>query len=693
MGGIMFQYAVQLPKPHNGEVEKLFPENSLSNNLIGNIFIEGFGKDKSGAPRRPLMDLLIHGVDGNGSKPLYDIATYDHHKYVYKGRKALRCLHDKWIKPNNLYYPPNHWPQNKSNRKSISSNEHQEMIMPESIRRLSTQWSHLRSDVIDSIGSTETKFLIDKTDSFITSALTKKVEEGQTMSSIQGPFEAHAVISDMIVALQLVDHIWNGRNYTKYRKECKQNHLVAAELQFYICLFELAGQFIIDGTKCFDMPPFPVIPVITPGIPPLVDDYWYLPKRNPNRRILSDQLIFEDDLNHLVLPLLNAFDSNSVAYPKDQYDEDIFAWNPDISRNEWDKIYKVIQGLIPDMTIIETMKLILSPKTRGDLRKLPDIQKLDDLMKFIKQMIDWMNMKVPNVTTASFHLTKLGRLLQATGATPPPKENRFCVSDFCRNVRKKIPIIKRYATRMVNRVKIILVQREFPRIALSLWTSLTTTGCLFATVATLGFFCFDSLLSFHKDRPMFNREVANGTYHPLAFFLGKNFADIPFQLIPALIITAIWGSMAGVAPTASQFGIYLSISVLVCFAAYGFCYMVSAATPRMEVAIVIAPIILISWLILAGFILRSDNLIPVWMLWYRHISLHRFGWFALMSNTFRDGAYFGSVPNKIILWLMGINDTNIGKMCLILAALGLGFRLMGFVCLRFFYRKVGLLQH
>lgn len=58
--------------------------------------------------------------------------------------------------------------------------------------------------------------------------------------------------------------------------------------------------------------------------------------------------------------------------------------------------------------------------------------------------------------------------------------------------------------------------------------------------------------------------------------------------------------MVGLAATAEQFFSYFGICASVTFAAYGFGYFVSAASPRMEISVLIAPLTLVLWLTLAG---------------------------------------------------------------------------------------------
>lgn len=80
--------------------------------MIGNWLKKGifaddynFNEKNRTSPKRPLIDALIDGVDGRGSKPLWDFAFHDNHKYILKIRKSIRCLHNKLIIQENVLYP------------------------------------------------------------------------------------------------------------------------------------------------------------------------------------------------------------------------------------------------------------------------------------------------------------------------------------------------------------------------------------------------------------------------------------------------------------------------------------------------------------------------------------------------------------------------------------------------------------
>lgn len=223
----------------------------------------------------------------------------------------------------------------------------------------------------------------------------------------------------------------------------------------------------------------------------------------------------------------------------------------------------------------------------------------------------------------------------------------------------------------------------------SITGSLNLAGCLFFVSAVLGFASYEALLTFPQERPLFNRETANGLYSSLTYYIAKNIADLPFQLLPSLIMATIFYFLTGFDVTAYQFSIYFALCALTCFSAYGFGYMVSSAAPRMEVAVLVAPLTLAIWLVLAGFFLRDAD-IPSWIAWFKYLSFYRWAYFSFVTNQFPSGRYFGSLPNSLIRTATGITNTHLIQTSSYLLLLGFGYRVFGFFFLAFTNRRVGL---
>eukprot|EP01057_Protomagalhaensia_wolfi_P001218 Protomagalhaensia_wolfi_Nauph_80__1217@NODE_1718_length_1382_cov_34_479523_g1334_i0_p1_GENE_NODE_1718_length_1382_cov_34_479523_g1334_i0NODE_1718_length_1382_cov_34_479523_g1334_i0_p1_ORF_typecomplete_len264_score41_31ABC2_membrane/PF01061_24/2_7e34ABC2_membrane/PF01061_24/4e03ABC2_membrane_3/PF12698_7/1_8e08ABC2_membrane_2/PF12679_7/0_017CcmB/PF03379_13/0_078CcmB/PF03379_13/94AC_N/PF16214_5/0_42AC_N/PF16214_5/6_5e03_NODE_1718_length_1382_cov_34_479523_g1334_i02161007 len=223
----------------------------------------------------------------------------------------------------------------------------------------------------------------------------------------------------------------------------------------------------------------------------------------------------------------------------------------------------------------------------------------------------------------------------------------------------------------------------------TLLTVLNLAGAIFFCGANLGFASYDCLLAFPKDRAMFNRENANGLYRGSSFFLGRTLADIPFQMIPCLIWATIYYWMVGYEANAVQFICYLLIAFFCSFCAYSFGYFISSFSPRLEIAVVIAPLILVTMLVLAGFMLRDPD-IPVWIDWFKYFSIYRWSFFGMCSVQFPPGKTYGALDNDLILVLLGVTETRWGVCLAILVSLSVGFRLLSYIGLIFTNRSQGM---
>lgn len=248
-----------------------------------------------------------------------------------------------------------------------------------------------------------------------------------------------------------------------------------------------------------------------------------------------------------------------------------------------------------------------------------------------------------------------------------------CSSEICSYVRQMYDFLVRWADGTMQTIA----------------TVLNLSGCLFFVSTILGFAAYDALLTFPQERALFNRESANGLYRASSYYVAKNVADLPFQLIPSLLMATIYYFMVGFDVTAHQLFTYFAVCILTSFCAYGFGYMVSAAAPRMEVALLTAPLTLVIWLVLAGFFLRDGD-IPAWISWFKYLSFYRWSFFSFVINQFPPGKYFGTLPNKFILALSGVTETNLTLTMWVLTILGLVYRAFGYVFLATTNRRVGL---
>eukprot|EP01055_Gregarina_sp_Pseudo9_P002149 Gregarina_sp_Pseudo_9__2148@NODE_24_length_5670_cov_13_762742_g22_i0_p1_GENE_NODE_24_length_5670_cov_13_762742_g22_i0NODE_24_length_5670_cov_13_762742_g22_i0_p1_ORF_typecomplete_len970_score220_64ABC2_membrane/PF01061_24/0_026ABC2_membrane/PF01061_24/1_7e27ABC_tran/PF00005_27/4e26ABC2_membrane_3/PF12698_7/2_9e03ABC2_membrane_3/PF12698_7/4_2e09AAA_16/PF13191_6/0_00011AAA_16/PF13191_6/1_6e03AAA_21/PF13304_6/3_4AAA_21/PF13304_6/0_04ATPase_2/PF01637_18/0_0016AAA_29/PF13555_6/0_0046AAA_29/PF13555_6/3 len=216
-------------------------------------------------------------------------------------------------------------------------------------------------------------------------------------------------------------------------------------------------------------------------------------------------------------------------------------------------------------------------------------------------------------------------------------------------------------------------------------------GALFFSIGNIGFASYDALVSFPQERAMTNREISNYAYKPSSYFIGKTIADMTFQLAPSMLLVIFFYFLVGVERGVHGilFWRYFGICALTIFAAYGFAYLASALSPSMEVAVVGAPLVLVIFLCCSGFFVRDAG-VPDGLTWVKYLSFYRWGFFGLILNQFPPGESYGGVPNSFSLAVAGINEQRMSVCCGALVALGIGFRLLAYLALKFLHRKIGI---
>jgi len=153
--------------------------------------------------------------------------------------------------------------------------------------------------------------------------------------------------------------------------------------------------------------------------------------------------------------------------------------------------------------------------------------------------------------------------------------------------------------------------------------------------------------------------------------------------------------MVGLAPTVGQFFTTLLVGSCIVFSANSFAYVVSCGVPNIEIANIIAPVTLVLFMLMSGFYLTDDR-IPAWISWLKYLSFMRFGFFALVAAQFPSDGTFGVVDtegyfnNSTLLINLGLQNADLWADTAVVVALGLGYRIIAFVLLKFTNRHVGM---
>eukprot|EP00658_Telonema_sp_P-2_P002977 TRINITY_DN11095_c0_g1_i18.p1 TRINITY_DN11095_c0_g1~~TRINITY_DN11095_c0_g1_i18.p1 ORF type:complete len:217 (+),score=68.04 TRINITY_DN11095_c0_g1_i18:195-845(+) len=206
-----------------------------------------------------------------------------------------------------------------------------------------------------------------------------------------------------------------------------------------------------------------------------------------------------------------------------------------------------------------------------------------------------------------------------------------------------------------------------------------------------------SLAIFLFDRSIYVREHRNGMYRPSSYYIGKIVQDIPFGIIVTFCFSAIAYFMVGLQSTMEKFSIFFAISVLVMLNSYGICMFISNMAKNYQVANVIAPLILVLYLIPSGFLINLNSIPIIWR-WIKYISFFRYGFEALVVNEF-VGLHFECHANSTIpqfctgeLYIenvLGFEADSLNTNIALIASSAAIYMILGYIMLRVFRRGEG----
>ncbi|XP_053991091.1 uncharacterized protein LOC128883106 [Hylaeus volcanicus] len=225
----------------------------------------------------------------------------------------------------------------------------------------------------------------------------------------------------------------------------------------------------------------------------------------------------------------------------------------------------------------------------------------------------------------------------------------------------------------------------------SAYSVLNVTGCLFLVVTLVGLLSYQALLIFNQDKVHFNRETLNGLYSPLSYYIARNIADIPLQLIPPILMATVFFWFSDFRYNFVSFIMYLVIIGLTSFTGFGFGYIFSALSPRLEVAVLIGPLTLGFFLMLSGFI-PDDRQVPSSIAWLKYFSFYRWAYFSTVLNQFPADGVSGNIPNNIIRQASGVHILSLSTSMMYLFFLGIFYRIVGYFLVTYTNRDIGLLS-
>lgn len=159
-------------------------------------------------------------------------------------------------------------------------------------------------------------------------------------------------------------------------------------------------------------------------------------------------------------------------------------------------------------------------------------------------------------------------------------------------------------------------------------------GALFFIVMNCSFTAIQNMiLIFPDERPVFLREVNNNMYTPSAYFWAKIVSELPFSIGTPVLYGSLVYFAIGLNPMAEYFFMFLVIITLIYNANSGYALIISASIADKQLAVTLTPVLIIPFMLFAGFFVSSDN-IPIYLKEFEYLSIFKYGYQALLHNQF-----------------------------------------------------------
>jgi ABC-type transport system involved in multi-copper enzyme maturation permease subunit len=145
--------------------------------------------------------------------------------------------------------------------------------------------------------------------------------------------------------------------------------------------------------------------------------------------------------------------------------------------------------------------------------------------------------------------------------------------------------------------------------------------------------------------------------------------------------------MTGLRPEGNVFGQFLGLVLLTTNSAFSLGYLISCATPSVQVALQAGPAVVLPFMLFGGFFVNLSS-IPVYFQWISYISFFRYGYEAVSIVLWR-GYKIGCDAGEKCLYATGedvlsnlsMDPNNLYFDIGLLFALAVGFRLLAFIFL------------
>ncbi|XP_040995898.1 ABC transporter G family member 22-like isoform X2 [Juglans microcarpa x Juglans regia] len=205
-------------------------------------------------------------------------------------------------------------------------------------------------------------------------------------------------------------------------------------------------------------------------------------------------------------------------------------------------------------------------------------------------------------------------------------------------------------------------------------------GLLFFVSVFWGFFpLFNAIFTFPQERAMLAKERSVGMYKLSAYFLGRTTSDLPLDLLLPIVFLLIVYFMVGLKLNFASFSLTMLTVFLSVVAAQGLGLTIGAAFMDVKKATTVASIIVMAFMLSAGFFIQK---VPLFMVWVRYISFNYHTYRLLLKIQYGCPAPTSgssSCESPFIRGLrLGEGETEVGA----LMAMVVVYRLLAYLLLR-----------
>lgn len=161
-------------------------------------------------------------------------------------------------------------------------------------------------------------------------------------------------------------------------------------------------------------------------------------------------------------------------------------------------------------------------------------------------------------------------------------------------------------------------------------------GAIFILIINLTFMnIFSVVNTFCSELSIFLREHNDGMYRVDTYFLSKQAAELPFQILMPTVLVMILYQMIGFNSSMESYLLFLFVSNLIANCGISFGYMISCMSSSTKMAIALSSPLILPLLLFGGFFI-NNNSIPIYFEVFKYISWFYYGNEALVIAQWKN---------------------------------------------------------